>query len=61
MLEKRQGVNWPFFFWQPVSLILRRKASKVTGKMSERNFLEHKMEKTMEIAWALITRNSHLQ
>lgn len=28
--------------------------------MSERNFLEQKIGKSMEIAWALITRNSHL-
>lgn len=46
--------------WQLVSRLLRRKASKVTAQDVERNFLEQKMEKTMEIAWALITRNGHL-
>lgn len=52
----------PASLWQLVSRLLRRKASKVMHKMSERNFLEQKMgeNNTMEISWALITRNGHL-
>lgn len=61
-LEKKARCE-PASHWQLVSRLLRRKASKVTEQDVRKKIfrIKEKMRKTMEIAWALITRYGHLQ
>lgn len=53
----------PASLWQPVSRLLRRKASKVIAQDVRKKLFRTRNErrKTMKVAWALITRNSHLR